>query len=76
MAAVLDGPAGRVLFGQDVHGPFHSQFGSELAAWRRSMARLLALDADILCEGHFGVFRGRDAVRRFFEGQLAAHRGP
>ena len=75
MVAVLDRPAGHVLFGQDVHGPFHPQFGSDVAAWRRSMARLLELDADILCEGHFGVFRGRDAVRRFIEGQLAAHRG-
>lgn len=73
LVAVLDGPDGRVLFAQDVHGPFSPEFDSDVRAWRRSMERLLALDADLLCEGHFGVFRGRDAVRRYLESQLAAH---
>lgn len=73
LVATLDGPDGRVLFAQDVHGPFSPEFGSDLRAWRRSMERLLALEADLLCEGHFGVFRGRAAVRRYLESQLAAH---
>jgi glyoxylase-like metal-dependent hydrolase (beta-lactamase superfamily II) len=62
--------AGRVLFGQDVHGPFSPVFGSDLDAWRRSLGRLLALEADVLCEGHFGVFRPAAEVRRFIQGQL------
>jgi hypothetical protein len=37
------------------------------------MERLLALEADVLCEGHFGVMRPASAVRRFIEEQLAAH---
>jgi glyoxylase-like metal-dependent hydrolase (beta-lactamase superfamily II) len=74
LVVLLDGPDGRVLFAQDVHGPFAPDFGSDLEAWRRSMDRLLALEADLLCEGHFGVFRGRAAVRRYLESQLAAHR--
>jgi glyoxylase-like metal-dependent hydrolase (beta-lactamase superfamily II) len=72
IVAVLDAPEGRVLFGQDVHGPFSPAFGSDLAAWRRSVEILLSLDADVLCEGHFGVFRGRKSVRRFIESQLGA----
>jgi glyoxylase-like metal-dependent hydrolase (beta-lactamase superfamily II) len=72
MVVVFDGDAGeRVLFGQDVHGPFSADFGSDRAAWRRSMADLLALEADVLCEGHFGVFLGRDRVREFIEEQLS-----
>jgi hypothetical protein len=28
------------------------------------------LNADILCEGHFGVFRGCEEIRRFIESYL------
>jgi glyoxylase-like metal-dependent hydrolase (beta-lactamase superfamily II) len=63
----------RVLFGQDIHGPFHPDFGSDLARWRESMATILALEADLLCEGHFGVFQPAARARRFIEGQLSAH---
>ena len=74
IAAYLDTPEGRVLFGQDIHGPFSPEFGSDVAAWRRSMAILLDLGADILCEGHYGVFRGKDHVSGFIQSQLAMHR--
>ncbi|HOX44775.1 MAG TPA: MBL fold metallo-hydrolase [Myxococcota bacterium] len=60
----------RVLFGQDVHGPFHPAFGSDREAHRASLRKLLALEADVLCEGHLGVFHGQDAVREFIEGYL------
>jgi glyoxylase-like metal-dependent hydrolase (beta-lactamase superfamily II) len=63
----------RVLFGQDIHGPFVSIFGSDIDVWRNSMRDLLALSADILCEGHYGVFRGEDAVREFIEEHLGLH---
>jgi len=55
----------RLLFGQDVHGPLHRDFGSDHVDWQRSLRALLALDADVLCEGHYGVIRGRNEVRRF-----------
>jgi len=61
----------RVLFGQDIHGPFSDDFGSDIGAWRRSMRELIALEADILCEGHYGVFEGEHAVREFIEQQLS-----
>jgi len=71
MVAWLDTPdAGRVIFGQDIHGPFHQQFGSDIDAWRASMRRLLDLEADILCEGHYGVFWGKDRVAAFIKDQL------
>ncbi len=75
LVAVLERGGQRILFGQDIHGPFDAAFGSDVAAWRRSIQTLLALEADVLCEGHYGVFRGRKAVREFVEGQLAAHAG-
>lgn len=65
LSVYLDLPEGRVLFGQDIHGPFYAEFGSDISQWRKSMERLLALEADVLCEGHFGVFTPKDEVRRY-----------
>jgi len=62
-----------VLFGQDVHGPFDPSFGSDIDEWRRSMKRLIEMEADILCEGHFGVFKPAEAVRRYIAGCLDNH---
>jgi glyoxylase-like metal-dependent hydrolase (beta-lactamase superfamily II) len=61
----------RVLFGQDLHGPFNSAWGSDISQWRTSMKLVLALEADILCEGHYGVYHGKSAVRQFIHGLLA-----
>jgi glyoxylase-like metal-dependent hydrolase (beta-lactamase superfamily II) len=55
----------RILFGQDVHGPLHPSLLSDPVAYQASLRQLLALDVDILCEGHFGVYRGEEAVRKF-----------
>ena len=70
VSAWLDTAGGRVLFGQDVHGPFHPDFGSDIASWRESMGKLLALEADILCEGHFGIYSPKSAVRAYIESCL------
>ena len=66
----LDREGKRVLFGQDIHGPFHAAFDSDIEAWRKSMQILLDLDADILCEGHFGIFQPKDKVKRYIERYL------
>lgn len=63
----------KVLFGQDVHGPFSPAFGSDIKAWRQSMQGLLELEADILAEGHYGVFRPAQEVEAFISGQLSQH---
>lgn len=60
----------RVLFGQDIHGPFNKEWGSDIKQWRRSMRELLDLQADILCEGHFGIYQPAREVRRYIEGYL------
>ncbi len=60
----------RVLFAQDVHGPLHPVLQSDQADYIRSLHRIVDLEADILCEGHFGIYRGKDEVRRFVESFL------
>lgn len=66
----LDRAGKRVLFGQDIHGPFNQAFGSDIAAWRKSMLTLLALEVDILCEGHFGIYQPKNKVRDYIERYL------
>jgi glyoxylase-like metal-dependent hydrolase (beta-lactamase superfamily II) len=59
-----------VLFGQDVHGPLNDALRSVRSDYERSLEFMLSLNADILCEGHFGVFRGKEKVRDFIESFL------
>lgn len=59
----------RILFGQDVHGPYFLK-GSNTDQAKISLRRLADLDADILCEGHFGVYEPKEEVRRYIEGHL------
>jgi len=61
----LDRDGQRILFGQDIHGPFMPVFGSDIAQWRTSMEMILSLRPDILCEGHFGIFRSNESVERY-----------
>jgi len=55
----------KILFGQDVHGPIDPQLLSDRSQYQESLRLLLSLDADILCEGHFGIFEGKHNVRDF-----------
>jgi len=61
----------RVLFGQDVHGPLDPSLLSNREDYRRSLEFMLGLNADILCEGHFGVFKGTEKVEKFIRSYLA-----
>jgi glyoxylase-like metal-dependent hydrolase (beta-lactamase superfamily II) len=56
-----------VLFGQDIHGPYFPHWGADLAAARRSLQKLIDLKADILCEGHFGIYRPAEQVERYIK---------
>jgi glyoxylase-like metal-dependent hydrolase (beta-lactamase superfamily II) len=69
ISVYIDTSDGRILFGQDIHGPFSPAWGSNLADWRVSMQKLLALRTDILCEGHAGVYKG-DKVKKYIESYL------
>ncbi len=59
-----------VLFGQDVHGPLNDSLRSVREDYVRSLEYLISLGADILCEGHFGIYRGKEEVRSFIESFL------
>jgi glyoxylase-like metal-dependent hydrolase (beta-lactamase superfamily II) len=63
----------KVLFGQDIHGPFMESFGSNLYDYHRSMNKLIDLKADILCEGHYGIIRGKNQVQEFIESHMDAN---
>ena len=59
-----------VLFGQDIHGPLNEVLLSDRELYLKSLEYLITLNADILCEGHFGIIKGRDRVRDFIESYL------
>ena len=61
----LDKDGKRILFGQDLHGPLLEEFGSNLKDYGLSTKKLLDLEADILCEGHFGIYKTRKDVRDY-----------
>ncbi len=62
-----------VLFGQDISAPLLEDFKCDPMAWRESMDKLLALDADILCDSHAGVFQPKHRVRAYLEQSIVAH---
>jgi glyoxylase-like metal-dependent hydrolase (beta-lactamase superfamily II) len=62
--------ANRILFGQDVHGPLDSSFLSNRDDYKRSLKFLTELKADILCEGHFGIYQGQNEVSQFIQTYL------
>ena len=60
----------KVLFGQDVHGPLDPELLSNRSDYTASLEKLLREEADILCEGHYGIYRGKGAVARFIQSFL------
>jgi glyoxylase-like metal-dependent hydrolase (beta-lactamase superfamily II) len=56
-----------VLFGQDIHGPIHPGLLSDEKQYQESLARVLDLEADLLLEGHYGIFRTKEDVREFIQ---------
>ena len=59
----------RVLFGQDVHGPY-SLPGADRSQAKQSLQKLIDLNADILCEGHFGIYQSKEKVRAYINSYL------
>lgn len=55
----------KILFAQDVHGPLHPSLLSNANDYQTSLQRLIDLDADVLCEGHYGIYKGRQDIVRF-----------
>ena len=67
IALYLDVDNKRVLFGQDIHGPYFPGWGADTVQAKQSLNKLLALKADILCEGHFGIYQPAKAVERYIK---------
>jgi hypothetical protein len=61
----------QVLFGQDVHGPIHPDLKSNAKDYQRSLELMASLEADILCEGHYGIYRGKKEVADFIKQFIA-----
>jgi len=70
MAIYMDTADGRVLFGQDIHGPYLPEWGADIRQALKSLQRMIELHADILCEGHFGIYRPARAVERYIRSYL------
>lgn len=60
----------RILFGQDIHGPYSAMWGGEPEKAISSLQKLIDLKADILCEGHFGIYQPAGKVKHYIEGYL------
>ena len=60
----------KILFGQDIHGPLDPSFLSNREQYIESLQFLLSLKVDILCEGHFGVFKGEKKIQSFIKSFL------
>ena len=61
----VDADDKRILFAQDLGAPLLAEFDCDPEAWRRSMERLLELEADVLCDGHSGIYEPRRAVSAY-----------
>ncbi len=67
---LMESEGQKILFGQDIHGPLHPILHSDQDAYVESLKKIRDIEADILCEGHFGIFRGKEAVARFIESYM------
>ena len=60
----LTNPNIKILFGQDLHGPIIPGV-SNFEDYQNSLKKLLELEADILCEGHFGIYQPKERVKNY-----------
>jgi len=60
----------KVLFAQDVHGPLAPSLLSNRKEYLHSLRLLISLEADILCEGHYGIYRGKKEAAKFISSFL------
>jgi len=70
IALYADMSGKRILFGQDIHGPYSAMWGGEPEKAISSLQKLIDLKADILCEGHFGIYQPAGEVKHYIEGYL------
>jgi len=71
VAYLVESNGQRILFAQDVHGPLHPDLKSNAKDYQASLRLLLETNADVLCEGHYGIFTGKAEVADFIERFIA-----
>jgi len=69
ISVLLEIEGKKILFGQDLHGPIISGI-SNFKDYQNSLRKLLELNADILCEGHFGIFQPASEVQRYINSYI------
>ena len=74
MSVLIEDDGRKILFGQDIHGPFMDDFNSSVRDWAASMKKLISKEADVLAEGHYGIFYGKDDVKDFIKRHLRQQR--
>jgi len=68
IAVIVEIDNEKIIFAQDLHGPFLEEWGSSKKEWKESLKRILNYRPTILCEGHYGIYRGAEAedyIKRF-----------
>ncbi len=70
IAVCMDIDGKRILFGQDIHGPYETSWGGNPNLAIVSLQKLIDLRADILCEGHYGIYRPASEVKRYIQDYL------
>ena len=58
----------KILFGQDIHGPLLEEFRSNPDQYKKSLKKIIKIEPDILCEGHFGIYYGKSKIKKFISG--------
>jgi hypothetical protein len=51
--------------------PIHPDLKSNAKDYQRLLELTLSLEADILCEGHYGIYRGKKEVAVFIKQFIA-----
>jgi glyoxylase-like metal-dependent hydrolase (beta-lactamase superfamily II) len=69
ISVLLEIEGKKILFGQDLHGPMIAGV-SNFKDYQNSLKKLLELKADILCEGHFGVFQPASEVQKYINSYI------
>jgi len=64
----------RILFAQDIAAPVLKEFDCNPVAWIKSVEKLFALDADLLCDGHSGAYVSKKNVKRYLEFCVASQK--
>lgn len=67
VSVCMDLDGNRTLFAQDIAAPLLKEFDCDPDAWMESVQTLFALEADMLCDGHSGVYTPKSAVIKYLE---------